>query len=151
RPAGRAVGGGLHLAARPPGGSPDGDHAAGQAAECGDGAGAREYVGRLLVEGQPPLEKAPWRINLDAQEVEPSRAKGSLVSKHRGRPLRSSPQTAENQEDGDANLKAINLSRCHPSFPLGASALTRDQHGQDRAPLLMGKRSEKREGEGCRG
>src|SRR5262249_18285891 len=117
RPAGRAVGVGLDLSARPPGGSPESDHATGQAAESGDRASAGKHVGRLAVEGQPPPKEAPRGVNLDARKLEPCSAEGRLVPEHAGRPLSRCPQAREDHEKSGANLKAINLSPMHCAFP----------------------------------
>ena len=50
RPAGRAIGCGLLVEAGPPGGSPDGDGAAGDSPEGGNGTGACKHVRSLSVE-----------------------------------------------------------------------------------------------------
>ena len=117
RPAGRAVGCCLLLAAGPPGGSPDRDGTAGEAAERGKGAGAREHVRRLGVERQPPDEQLPRRIDFQPDGIDPRWAECRLMSKHGGGPLRRSPQAHHDSECGDAKLQSVSSERHNRLLP----------------------------------
>jgi hypothetical protein len=75
------------FAAHPPNGSHDRDGAAGQSPERGNGTGAREDVGCLRIEREPPDEQFPGRVHLDVEQIEPRRTERSLVSQYRGGPL----------------------------------------------------------------
>jgi hypothetical protein len=70
RPAGRAVRGGDTGTTGPPGGSPDGE----RAAQDSEGTGAGKDAGCLGVEGEPPGEELPGRVELQPKEVEKRRS-----------------------------------------------------------------------------
>ena len=58
----------------------DGGHRAKQAARRGDEAAAREHVGRIGVELEPPDEEAPGPENGHAEERRPAMAELGLVA-----------------------------------------------------------------------
>src|SRR5260221_14431442 len=59
--------------ARAPDRHADGNHHRDQAAACGNGTAHVEYMRRVGVEEEPPLEQAPGVIDRRAEEIEPGR------------------------------------------------------------------------------
>jgi hypothetical protein len=75
----------------PPGGSPEGDERGRDATgECQQ-AGAPEHLGCLGVEGHPPGEQLPRRIDRNAAEADPRVTERRLLPEHGRRPLRRRP------------------------------------------------------------
>src|SRR6185295_3019808 len=54
-------------------------------------AGATEHLGRLGVEGHPPDEQLPRRIDRNPGKADPGRAERRLLPEHNCRPLRGRP------------------------------------------------------------
>ncbi len=117
RPAGRAVGCGLLLAAGPPGGSPERDQAGGNSPECRNGAGTRKHAGCLAVERQPPGEQFPRRVELEAREIDPGCPERRLVAEHRRRPLRRGDETSQRDGDGQQTLTDGGTEGRHDRWP----------------------------------
>jgi len=88
RPAGRAVRGLDGIGSAPPGGSPDGDQCGCDAPGKCQETGAAEHVRRLSVEGDPPGEQPPGRVDGNAAETDPRRAQRRLMPEHGRCPLR---------------------------------------------------------------
>ena len=77
----------------------------------GKETGAAEHVGCLCVEGEPPGEQLPGRVDLDADEIDPRRAQRRLMPEHARRPLRCRPHEAECQDHSGDGLQNETAAR----------------------------------------
>ena len=109
RPAGRAVRRFDCFGSAPPGGSPDGDQCGCDATGERQETGAAEHLGCLCVEGDPPGEQLPRRIDGDAAETDPRRAQCRLMPEHACCPLRRRPHEAKCQKTQQWRLAGSRL------------------------------------------
>ena len=89
-------------------------HQCQQAAASGDAAANVEDFRRIGIEDEPPLEQTPGVIDRRAQQLEPGRAKVSLVTERSSRPLRGTPHPGQGNGQHHQHLAVQHRRRFHP-------------------------------------